>query len=31
MPVTYRFDSNIVVIELVGEYSIGDFRTSISE
>jgi len=29
MPVTYRFDSNIVIIELVGEYSMDDIRTTI--
>ncbi len=29
MPVKYRFDSNIVVIEIVGEYSVGDLRTTI--
>ncbi len=26
MPVKYRFDSNIVVIEMVGEYSLDDLR-----
>jgi hypothetical protein len=29
MPVTYRFDSNIVIIELAGEYSMDDIRTTI--
>ncbi len=29
MPVTYRFDSNIIVVEMFGEYSINDFRTAI--
>ncbi|MFZ1080341.1 MAG: hypothetical protein WAO19_00270 [Candidatus Kryptoniota bacterium] len=29
MPVNYRFDSNIVVIEMVGEYSMDDIRTTI--
>ena len=29
MPVRYRFDSNIVVIEMVGEYSMDELRTSI--
>ena len=29
MPVTYRFDLHIVVIELVGEYSMGDISTVI--
>jgi hypothetical protein len=29
MPVTHRFDSNIIVIELVGEYSIDDLRTTV--
>ena len=29
MPVTYRFDSTIVVIELVGEYSMDDVRRGI--
>ena len=27
MPVFYRFDSNIIVIELIDEYSITEFRT----
>ena len=29
MPVTYRFDSNIVIIELAGEYSMDDIHTTI--
>ncbi len=29
MPVNYRFDSNIIVIEMVGEYSMDDLRTTI--
>ena len=29
MPVTYRFDSNIVIIEMAGEYSLSDIRNSI--
>jgi len=29
MPVKYRFDSTIVVIELVGEYSMDDLRSTI--
>jgi hypothetical protein len=29
MPVRYRFDSNIVVIETIGEYSMEEFRTTI--
>jgi hypothetical protein len=29
MPATYRFDSNIVIIELAGEYSMDDIRTTI--
>ena len=29
MPVTYRFDSNIVVIEMAGEYSMDDIRSTI--
>ena len=29
MPVNYRFDSNIVIIEMVGEYSIDDIRATI--
>ena len=29
MPVKHRFDSNIVVIEAVGEYSMDDLRTAI--
>ena len=29
MPVTYRFDTNIVILELVGEYSMDDIRTTI--
>ena len=29
MPVTYRFDSNIIVIEMFGEYSMNDVRTTI--
>ncbi len=29
MPVTYRFDSNIVIIEMVGEYSMDDIPTTI--
>ena len=29
MPATYRFDSTIIVVELVGEYSIDDLRTAI--
>ncbi len=28
MPVNYRFDANIVVIDLVGEYSLEDIRTA---
>jgi hypothetical protein len=28
MPVQYRFDSNIVVIETIGEYSVEEFRTT---
>jgi hypothetical protein len=29
MPVTYRFDSNIVVLEMIGEYSMHDIRNTI--
>ncbi len=29
MPVQYRFDSNIVVIEAIGEYSMEEFRTTL--
>ena len=29
MPVTYRFDSNIIIIEMFGEYSMNDVRTTI--
>jgi hypothetical protein len=29
MPVTYRFDSNIVIIEMVGEYSMADIPKTI--
>jgi hypothetical protein len=29
MPVAYRFDSNIIVIEMVGEYSLDDIRMTI--
>ena len=29
MPVSYRFDSQIVVIELVGEYSMEEFRSMV--
>ena len=29
MPVTYRFDSNIVVIEMIGEYPLDDIRATI--
>ena len=29
MPVTYRFESNIVTIEMVGEYSMDDIPTTI--
>ena len=29
MPVTHRFDSNIIIIEMSGEYSIDDVRTTI--
>ena len=29
MPVKYRFDSSIVVIEMVDEYSVDDIRTTI--
>jgi hypothetical protein len=29
MPVTYQFDSNIVVIDMVGEYSMDEIRTTI--
>ena len=29
MPVTYRFDSNIIVVEMFGEYSMNDLRTAI--
>ena len=29
MPVQYRFDSHIVIIEVVDEYSMTDFRTTI--
>ena len=29
MPVSYRFDSKIVVIEMVGEYSMDDIRQTI--
>jgi len=28
MPVKYRFDANITVIEMVGEYSLDDLRTA---
>ena len=30
MPVTYRFDSNIVVVEMIGEYSMDDIRATIN-
>ena len=29
MPVTYRFDSNITIIEMVDEYSMDEIRTTI--
>ena len=29
MPVTYRFDANIVVLEMVGEYSMDEVRQTI--
>ena len=29
MSVTYRFDSNIIIIEMFGEYSMNDVRTTI--
>jgi hypothetical protein len=29
MPVSYRFDSNIVIIDVVGEYSMDDLRATI--
>ena len=29
MPVTHRFDANIIVIEMFGEYSMNDVRTTI--
>jgi len=29
MPVNYRYDSNIVVIEMIGEYSMDNIRTAI--
>lgn len=29
MPVTYRFDSNIVIIEMVGEYSLNEIPATI--
>ncbi len=29
MPVTHRFDSNIIIIEMFGEYSINDVRATI--
>ena len=29
MPVTYRFDSTIIVVEMFGEYSMNDLRTAI--
>ena len=29
MPVTYRFDSNIIVVEMAGKYSMNDLRTVI--
>ena len=29
MPVTYRFDSNIIIIEMYGEYSMDDVRAAI--
>jgi hypothetical protein len=29
MPVKYRFDANIVVIEMIGEYTLNDIRTTI--
>ena len=29
MPITYRFDTKLVVIEMVGEYSMDDIRTTI--
>ena len=29
MPVQYRFDSHIVIIEAIGEYSMADLRTTI--
>ena len=31
MPVTYRFDANIVIIELVGEYTMGDIPATINK
>jgi hypothetical protein len=31
MPITYRFDSNIVIIELVGEYTMGDIPATINK
>src|ERR1039458_6717344 len=29
MPATYRFDANIIIIEMFGEYSMNDVRTTI--
>ncbi len=29
MPVTYRFDANIIIIEMFGEYTMNDVRTTI--
>lgn len=29
MPVSYRFESNIIVIEMIGEYSVDDLRATI--
>lgn len=29
MPVSYRFDSNIIIIEMIGEYSVADLRATI--
>ena len=30
MPVLYRFDSNVIIIELIGEYSINEFKALVS-
>lgn len=29
MPITYRFDSNMVIIEMAGEYSMADIQSAI--